>query len=126
MSRRHRRLPYRRPHRPDYAPSQQALLVSGPRPRRSDAHAAGGARAELAEEASRLAGGTITRAPCASSTRRPGSRRAGPRVPYRANVAYLKGDTPAAVAALKRGLEIEPDNILFRENLKNLQRPKTP
>jgi hypothetical protein len=45
---------------------------------------------------------------------------------YRANVAYLNGDTPAAVAALKRGLELEPDNLLFRENLKNLQRPKTP
>jgi len=45
---------------------------------------------------------------------------------YRANVAYLKGDTLAAMASLKRGLEIEPDNVLFRENLKNLQRTKTP
>jgi tetratricopeptide (TPR) repeat protein len=44
---------------------------------------------------------------------------------YRSNVAYLKGDTRAAVAALKKGLEIEPDNVLFRENLKNLQQPKT-
>jgi len=31
---------------------------------------------------------------------------------YRSNVAYLKGDTRAAVAALKKGLEIEPDNVL--------------
>jgi tetratricopeptide (TPR) repeat protein len=34
---------------------------------------------------------------------------------YRANVAYLKGDKPAAVAALKKGLALEPDNALFRE-----------
>jgi Flp pilus assembly protein TadD len=42
---------------------------------------------------------------------------------YRANVAYLKGDKPAAVAALKRGLALEPDNALFRENLKRLESP---
>jgi tetratricopeptide (TPR) repeat protein len=42
---------------------------------------------------------------------------------YRANVAYLKGDKPAAVAALKKGLALEPDNALFRENLKRLESP---
>ena len=40
---------------------------------------------------------------------------------YRSNVAYLMGDREAAVAALKKGLELEPDNALFRENLKRLQ-----
>jgi predicted AlkP superfamily pyrophosphatase or phosphodiesterase/Flp pilus assembly protein TadD len=40
---------------------------------------------------------------------------------YRSNVAYLKGDRAAAAAALRRGLEIEPDNALFRENLKRLE-----
>ena len=40
---------------------------------------------------------------------------------YRSNVAYLMGDRAAAVAALKKGLEIEPDNALFKENLRRLQ-----
>src|SRR5262249_32950836 len=37
------------------------------------------------------------------------------------NVAYLMGDRSAAVAALRKGLELEPDNALFRENLKRLE-----
>jgi len=41
---------------------------------------------------------------------------------YRSNVAYLKGDRAAAIAALERGLELEPDNELFRQNLARLQR----
>jgi predicted AlkP superfamily phosphohydrolase/phosphomutase/Flp pilus assembly protein TadD len=40
---------------------------------------------------------------------------------YRSNVAYLKGDRPAAIAALKRGLALEPDNELFRQNLARLE-----
>lgn len=40
---------------------------------------------------------------------------------YRANVAFLMGDRDAAVAALRRALEIEPDNALFRDNLARLQ-----
>jgi hypothetical protein len=39
---------------------------------------------------------------------------------YRSNVAYLMGDREAAIEALRRGLEAEPDNALFRENLKRL------
>lgn len=39
---------------------------------------------------------------------------------YRANVFYLMGDLQGAIRALRRGLEIEPDNALFRENLKRL------
>lgn len=39
---------------------------------------------------------------------------------YRANVAYLMGDRTAAEAALRRALEIEPDNALFRQNLERL------
>jgi len=45
---------------------------------------------------------------------------------YRSNVAYLMGDTAAAVKALEKGLEIEPDNALFMENLRRLQQPGTP
>ena len=40
---------------------------------------------------------------------------------YRSNVAYLMGDVEAAVAALEKGLEIEPDNALFRTNLERLK-----
>ena len=44
---------------------------------------------------------------------------------YRSNVAYLMGDRSAAVAALQKGLELEPDNALFRENLKRLEKMPT-
>ncbi len=40
---------------------------------------------------------------------------------YRSNVAYLMGDREGAIAALQKGLEIEPDNALFRENLRRLE-----
>ena len=40
---------------------------------------------------------------------------------YRANVAYLMGDRAAAKAALEKALEIEPDNAMFKSNLRRLQ-----
>jgi predicted AlkP superfamily phosphohydrolase/phosphomutase/Tfp pilus assembly protein PilF len=40
---------------------------------------------------------------------------------YRSNVAFLMGDVDAAIAALERGLELEPDNQLFRTNLARLR-----
>jgi tetratricopeptide (TPR) repeat protein len=40
---------------------------------------------------------------------------------YRSNVAYLMGDREAAIAALEKGLELEPDNALFRKNLERLK-----
>ena len=40
---------------------------------------------------------------------------------YRANVAYLRGDTAGAIAALEQGLEVDPGNALFAENLKRLR-----
>jgi len=45
---------------------------------------------------------------------------------YRSNVAFLRGDREAAAAALKKALEIEPDNELFRTNLERLARAETP
>ncbi len=42
---------------------------------------------------------------------------------YRANVAYLKGDREGAIDALRQALKLEPDNALFRENLKRLEQP---
>jgi tetratricopeptide (TPR) repeat protein len=44
---------------------------------------------------------------------------------FRSNVAYLMGDKKAAIAALQKGLRLEPDNALFRENLKRLQQPQS-
>ncbi len=40
---------------------------------------------------------------------------------YRSNVAYLMGDVAAAIAALEKGLEFEPDNALFKTNLERLR-----
>jgi len=39
---------------------------------------------------------------------------------YRANVAFLMGDRDAARAALRKAIEIEPDNELFKSNLEKL------
>jgi predicted AlkP superfamily phosphohydrolase/phosphomutase/Flp pilus assembly protein TadD len=40
---------------------------------------------------------------------------------YRSNVAFLMGDVEAAKAALRKALEIEPDNALFQTNLRRLE-----
>jgi len=40
---------------------------------------------------------------------------------HRSNVAYLMGDTQAAIAALEKALAIEPDNALFQHNLDSLK-----
>ncbi len=40
---------------------------------------------------------------------------------YRANVAWLAGDLPTAMAAMRRALELEPDNALYRVNLERLE-----
>jgi Tfp pilus assembly protein PilF len=45
---------------------------------------------------------------------------------YRANVAFLMGDRDTARKALQRGLEIEPDNALFRTNLQRLEATVSP
>jgi tetratricopeptide (TPR) repeat protein len=45
---------------------------------------------------------------------------------YRANVAYLMGDRAGAIAALRKALEIEPDNALFQTNLKRLEQGGKP
>jgi tetratricopeptide (TPR) repeat protein len=41
---------------------------------------------------------------------------------YRSNVAFLMDDYSGAIAALRRALEIEPDNALFRTNLERLEK----
>jgi len=41
---------------------------------------------------------------------------------YRSNVAFLMNDYPGAITALRKALEIEPDNALFRTNLDRLEK----
>lgn len=43
---------------------------------------------------------------------------------YRSNVAWLSGDRVRARAALERALELEPDNELFKRNLRELREPE--
>jgi tetratricopeptide (TPR) repeat protein len=40
---------------------------------------------------------------------------------YKGNVAFLRGDRGAAVAALKKALELDPEDARIRENLRRLQ-----
>jgi tetratricopeptide (TPR) repeat protein len=110
---------------PQYVPSRRALDRLGVPPRpagpRSSAEAraialaeqaAGAARRGRHDEAMRLLDSALALAPRLALIHQ-----------YRSNVAYLAGDREAAIAALRKGLEIEPDNALFRENLRRLQRP---
>jgi tetratricopeptide (TPR) repeat protein len=111
---------------PDYVPSRLALQRLGAGPAAEASRTPQEQRAlELADQASRLA--RRGDYPGAMALLDQASRLA-PRLAlvyqYRSNVAYLEGDTPGAIAALKEGLAIEPDNLLFQENLKNLQRPR--
>ena len=45
---------------------------------------------------------------------------------YRANVAFLMGDRDTALRALRQALAIEPDNALFRANLRRLEQQTGP
>lgn len=108
---------------PQYEPSRRALerlgVTAGPAAPRTDAEQ----RAlRVADEASNLARhGNYTDAMKKLDEAAGIAPRYALIYQYRSNVAYLMGDTATAIAALKRGLELEPDNALFRENLKRLQ-----
>lgn len=108
---------------PDYLPSRQALATLGETPEEPRAPVPGEAKARaLAEEASVVA----RRGDYAGARRRlDEAERLAPRLvlvqQYRSNVAYLQGDIPGAIAALKKGLELEPGNLLFRTNLARLE-----
>ena len=110
---------------PEYEPSSQALarLQVSPRP-----NAPAGPEQQLANAMAQQAGEAARRGDYREAMRKlDEAQTIAPRFgliyQYRSNVAYLMGDRDAAIAALKTGLEIEPDNALFRENLKNLQNP---
>ena len=107
---------------PQYEASRRALARLGaplPQAPRSDAEKRAAA---LAEEAA----GAARRGDYAEAGRKlDEAARIAPRFAlvyqYRANVAYLRGDRAGAIAALQAGLKLEPDNALFRENLKRLE-----
>ncbi|HKI03955.1 MAG TPA: alkaline phosphatase family protein [Thermoanaerobaculia bacterium] len=108
---------------PAFEPSRQALLrltgsaeVDGPRTAEEQQAFA------LAEHASQAARrGDYPRALADLDA----AARLAPRYPliyqYRSNVAYLMKDYPAAIAALEKALALQPDNALYRENLKRLR-----
>jgi Flp pilus assembly protein TadD len=107
---------------PQYEPSRRALQRLGapmPQQPRSDAEKRAVA---LAEEAA----GAARRGDYAEANRKlDEASKAAPGLPllyqYRANVAYLRGDTPGAIAALEQGLKVDPGNALYAENLKRLR-----
>ena len=107
---------------PQYEPSRRALQRLGaamPQQPRSDAEKRAVA---LAEEAA----GAARRGDYAEANRKLDEAvRVAPGLPllyqYRANVAYLRGDTAGAIAALEGGLKVDPGNALFAENLKRLR-----
>jgi predicted AlkP superfamily phosphohydrolase/phosphomutase/Flp pilus assembly protein TadD len=109
---------------PDYEPSQRALLrlrgsARTDEPKTPNEQLA----AALAEQAHQAA----LRGDYAGAMQKlDEAERIAPRYAliahYRSNVAYLQGDRPAAIAALRRAAELEPDNPLFRTNLERLER----
>lgn len=108
---------------PDYEPSQVALRrltgnveVNPPRT------AAESQARELAERAGRLARrGSYSEAGALLDRAQALAPDYSLIYQYRSNVAYLMGDRDAAIVALQRALELEPDNALFRQNLERLQ-----
>jgi tetratricopeptide (TPR) repeat protein len=112
---------------PQYGPSLQALArLHAPLPGAPVSEAERKAMA-LADEAAAFARrGDYTRA----DRKLDEAARVAPKLAllyqYRANVAYLKGDRAAAIAALKQGLRLAPGNALFRENLKRLEQAGSP
>jgi len=108
---------------PEYAPSRQALERLGvPGGAAEPSSPAEKAAYQLAEDASRSA----RKGDYPSAMRKlDQATRLAPRYAllyqYRSNVAYLMGDRAEALAALRKGLALEPDNALFQENLKRLE-----
>ena len=114
---------------PEYEPSRTALLrltgssAGASEPRTGEERRA----AALAEQAATAAkSGDYAKA----STLLDEAVRTAPRYAlvyqYRANVAFLAGDRKAAIAALQKALELEPDNALYRQNLRYLERAEDP
>jgi tetratricopeptide (TPR) repeat protein len=113
-------------YQPGYEPARQALLrLTGSAGDRTAANAAEAKAMALAEEAAAAARRGAYEEALARLVE---ASRTAPHLPlicqYESNVAYLAGDRPRAIRALERCLVLEPDNALFAQNLKQLQ--KTP
>lgn len=114
---------------PEYEPSRAALL-------RLTGSAAGGAepRSEEERRAAALAEQAATAAKSGDYPKATAlldeAVRIAPRYAlvhqYRSNVAFLAGDKKLAIAALQKALELEPDNALYRQNLRYLERADDP
>jgi predicted AlkP superfamily phosphohydrolase/phosphomutase/Tfp pilus assembly protein PilF len=110
---------------PQYEPSRRALLrLTGSADVNAPTNEGERRAAELAQEASQAA----RRGDYKSAMKLlDEAEKHAPRYvmvhQYRANVAYLSGDTRRAIAALEKALSIEPDNALFKANLERLRRP---
>jgi len=117
-------------YRPDYEPSRRALVrLTGSAEVRAPESDAERRAAALAEAAAL----TAKRGDYAAAMKQlQEAERIAPRYTvvyqYQSNVAYLMGDRAAAIRALEKGLSIEPDNALFKTNLKRLREapPKKP
>jgi len=110
-------------YRPGYEPAARALhRLTGS----GEAPAPGSPVEELATQLAQQAAAAARRGDYAEARRQlDEAQRAAPDLAlvyqYRSNVAFLEGDRGAAIAALERALEIEPDNALFRTNLERLR-----
>ena len=108
---------------PDYEPSRTALARLGGAPAAGEPKTANEKLATaLAEQAHQAA----LRDDFAGATKKlDEAERIAPRFAlvshYRANIAYLQGDRAGAIKALRRAVELEPDNPLFRTNLERLE-----
>ncbi len=108
---------------PQYEPSRQALVrLTGSadvRAPQSEAERKASVLAEAAGQAARR--GAYDEATKLLAD----AEKAAPRYvlvyQYQSNVAYFKGDLPGAIRALEKGLAIEPDNALFKTNLKRIK-----
>jgi predicted AlkP superfamily phosphohydrolase/phosphomutase/Flp pilus assembly protein TadD len=110
-------------YRPDYEPARNALVrltgTADPRPPRGAEEARARGLAERAREAARR--GDYAGAAKLLDQAEALAPRSVVVLQYRANVAWLMGDRTTAQRALRRALELEPDNELFRSNLARLQ-----
>ena len=112
-------------YRPQYEPSRQALVRLTGSAETKVKWSEGEKRAiERAEEGAKLARrGDYAGAMAALDS----AEKLAPKLAlvqqYRSNVAYLNGDRRTAITALEKALVLEPDNALFRENLKRLREP---
>jgi predicted AlkP superfamily phosphohydrolase/phosphomutase/Flp pilus assembly protein TadD len=109
---------------PQYEPSRRSLVrLAGPAGVEEPQTAAEQLAAALAERARQAA---VRGDYAAAMKELDEAHRVAPRFArvyqYRSNVAFLMGDQEGAMAALRKALELEPDNALFRTNLERLEK----